>query len=323
MNLSKIRLLDEAALTGFRPDILEKVIHLLDLLTQINNDEFLKDRLVLKGGTALNLFVFNVPRLSVDIDLNYIGAIDLETMQKERPHLEELLTAICQRAGYTMNRIAPAHAGGKWRLGYQSALGGQANLELDLNYMFRVNFHEIIRTDSKALGTFQALQIPVLDTKELAAGKLSALLTRSASRDVFDASILLRTIDPRDEELRLVFVLYGAMNPQANWCEASPSNIKADLKDLKEKLVPVLKVADAIYPQGQNVYAQDLVGQCRTLIEPLFPLRQNEYEFVSLLRDQGKIRPELLTTDQRIIEKVYVHPGLLRRAELAKKKSSQ
>jgi hypothetical protein len=144
LKLSKTSLLDEAAATGFRPDTLEKVIRLLDLLTQINQDNFLTDRLVLKGGTALNLFVFDMPRLSVDIDVNYIGSLDLATMQKERPRVEELLTAICQRAGYTLNRIAPAHAGGKWRLGYQSAMGGQANLELDLNYMFRVNFQHRI-----------------------------------------------------------------------------------------------------------------------------------------------------------------------------------
>jgi len=67
--LSKTSLFDEAAATGFRPDTLEK------------------------GGTALNLFIFDVPRLSVDIDVNYIGAPDLDTMQKERPHVEELLTA--------------------------------------------------------------------------------------------------------------------------------------------------------------------------------------------------------------------------------------
>ena len=45
----------------------------------------------------------------------------------------------------------------------------------------------MIKTDSKKLGSYQALQIPILDTKELTAGKLSALLTRTASRDLFDA----------------------------------------------------------------------------------------------------------------------------------------
>ncbi|MFN2188831.1 MAG: nucleotidyl transferase AbiEii/AbiGii toxin family protein, partial [Candidatus Promineifilaceae bacterium] len=33
-------------------------------------------RVALKGGTTLNLFVFDVPQLSVDIDVNYVGAAD-------------------------------------------------------------------------------------------------------------------------------------------------------------------------------------------------------------------------------------------------------
>jgi hypothetical protein len=57
---------DEA--TGFRLDVLKKVAHLLGLLDAIQSHPFLKGKLVLKGGTALNLFIFDVPRLSVDID---------------------------------------------------------------------------------------------------------------------------------------------------------------------------------------------------------------------------------------------------------------
>ena len=70
---------------------------LLRLLEGFQAHPFLKGRLALKGGTALNLFEFNVPRLSVDIDLNYIGAIDLEKMQAERPKIEQALKAVCQR----------------------------------------------------------------------------------------------------------------------------------------------------------------------------------------------------------------------------------
>lgn len=322
MNLSKTSLLDEAATTGFRPDTLEKVIRLLDLLTQINQDDFLKDRLVLKGGTALNLFIFDIPRLSVDIDVNYIGAADLETMQKERPRVEEILTAISERAGYVMNRVAREHAGGKWRLGYQSAMGGQANLEVDLNYMFRVGFHPVVKTDSKKLGSHQALQIRILDTKELTAGKLSALLTRTASRDLFDASNLLNHQDPKDEKLRLMYVLYGAMNPRANWCEISIENITADLKDLREKLIPVLKLAGAPEAKQYKKYAEDLVAECKKLMAPLFPLRDNEREFITALREKGELLPDLLSKDNEFIEKAKQHPGLLRRAAMSKKKDA-
>ena len=99
MKVSRERLLSESQVTGFRPEVLEKVIQLLNLLEGFNRHPFLKDRLTLKGGTALNLFVFDLPRLSVDIDLNYIGAVDRETMMVERPKIEQAVHAVCSREG--------------------------------------------------------------------------------------------------------------------------------------------------------------------------------------------------------------------------------
>ena len=74
MNLSLQDLQREAAATGFPAETLEKSIRIVSLLNALRSHPFLKTRIALKGGTALNLFIFDVPRLSVDIDLNYIGA---------------------------------------------------------------------------------------------------------------------------------------------------------------------------------------------------------------------------------------------------------
>ena len=67
---------EAAAALGFRADSLEKVFRLLSLLETLRSNAFLRPRVALKGGTALNLFLFEVPRLSVDIDLNYVGSGD-------------------------------------------------------------------------------------------------------------------------------------------------------------------------------------------------------------------------------------------------------
>jgi hypothetical protein len=83
VKLSRERLLQESEATGFRPEVLEKVIHLLTLLTGFNQHPLLRERVALKGGTALNLFILDLPRLSVDIDLNYVGAVDVATMQAD------------------------------------------------------------------------------------------------------------------------------------------------------------------------------------------------------------------------------------------------
>src|SRR3989338_10480223 len=97
MNISKETLIIESNRTGFRTEILEKVIRLIDLLNALANDEFLCSRIALKGGTALNLFHFDLPRLSVDIDLNYIGSVDREGMEEERPKIEQAVQAVCSR----------------------------------------------------------------------------------------------------------------------------------------------------------------------------------------------------------------------------------
>ena len=78
--------------TGFVRYNLEKVYRLIDVLNFINNDPFLSGRLALKGGTAINLVFFDLPRLSVDIDLDYMIDCDRETMLVERKQIEETLT---------------------------------------------------------------------------------------------------------------------------------------------------------------------------------------------------------------------------------------
>jgi hypothetical protein len=66
MNLTPQSLAGAVAATGFGAEPLEKVIRLMALLDALHSHPFLKTRIALKGGTALNLFHFDVPRLSVE-----------------------------------------------------------------------------------------------------------------------------------------------------------------------------------------------------------------------------------------------------------------
>jgi predicted nucleotidyltransferase component of viral defense system len=69
--LSREQLQRAAADSGFQIDLYEKAHALVRLLEAVRTHPFLGSRMALKGGTALNLFVLGLPRLSVDIDLNY------------------------------------------------------------------------------------------------------------------------------------------------------------------------------------------------------------------------------------------------------------
>jgi len=303
----------EAAATGFAAETLEKVIRLLSLLNALRSHPFLKGRLALKGGTALNLFVFDVPRLSVDIDLNYIGARHRDTMLAERPRLEEAIQAVCGREGLTVKRVPAEHAGGKWRLSFASALLPSGNLELDINYLLRIPLWPVLPQDSRRVGVFQATQVPVLDIHELAAGKLAALLARDASRDVFDAAEMLRRGGLDTVKLRLAFVVYGAAN-RRDWRTVSADDVRLDSKDFQRELLPILRAETRERRGDPAAWAKELVDECRAGLSLVLPLRKEEREFLTLINDRGEIRPELLASDETTKATIREHPALLWKA---------
>jgi predicted nucleotidyltransferase component of viral defense system len=294
---------------GYRPEIFEKVLYLMRLLELLNGHPYLKNRLVLKGGTALNLFEFDLPRLSVDIDLVYIGSADLETMKAERPKIEQAITDVCNRAEITVERRATEHAGGKWQLRYPSALGGGGNLQLDINFMLRVPLWPVVLKDSRKVGEFQVKQIPVLDINELAATKFVALLARHVARDLFDAHQLLTKVALDDTRLRLAFVVYGAMNIE-DWRRVSVDHVAFDTAELKQNLIPVLRQEIVAEIEEGGEWAERLVTGTKAGLQRLLPLREAELEFLGILLEKAEIKPDLITKDGQQIEKINQQPML-------------
>ena len=259
---SKEALLKQAREQGYKPEILEKVYKLLGILQQILSIPYLNERLVLKGGTALNLFHFDhIPRLSVDIDLNYIGHLDREVMLKERVILTEAIHQILQQNRFERSRSPGNHAGGKMIWSYDSVLGQKGTLEIDLNFMHRQLLWPLVLSESKVI-EYSNFKLPVLDIHELTAGKLTALFDRKVSRDLFDAHQLMRRINFDIEKLRLSWVVYLAMS-NIDLEFLLPESIQYDLTDLKNRLLPVLQ---------QNEFPRSLSGfvmnKCDVKISP-------------------------------------------------------
>ncbi len=303
----------ESESTGFRPEVLEKAIHLLSLLDTLNSHPQLKGKLALKGGTALNLFLLEVPRLSVDIDLNYIGSPDRESLEEDRPLVERAIGAICGREGYAVTRSPSEHAGGKFRLRYESAATPTGILQLDLNYMFRVPLWPVAPRDSFPVGSYSGSGIPMLDVHEIAAGKFAALLSRQAARDLYDSHRLLQCGLLDADKLRLAFVVYGAIN-RKDWRTVKINDVDFELRDLENQLVPVLRSKSLSDVEDRETWAQSLVDECRSGLGVVLPLRRNETEFLDLLLDRGEVRPDLLTSDREMQDRISTHPGVMWKA---------
>ncbi len=206
------------------------------------------------------------------------------------------------------------HAGGKWRLSFTNTAGSSDKLEVDLNFMLRAPLWPVTTMDSKTVGPAIARQIAVVDRHELAAGKLAALCSRNASRDLFDARELLRRTDLERSKLRLAFVVYGGLN-RKDWRTIRVKDIVGEAAELRRQLVPMLRAS--VRPKDREIpeWTETLVRETRELMSAVLPLAKNEQDFLEQLNGRGEIVPSLLTDDPSMRAIIQGHPGLLWKAQ--------
>jgi len=208
-----------------------------------------------------------------------------------------------------VKRAPTEHAGGKWRLSYTTALGRPGSLEVDVNFMLRTPLWPAAPRDSRPIGGQTAARVLVLDEHELAAGKLAALVARSASRDLFDARELLRRTGLDRAKLRLGFVVYGGAHRE-DWRSVTVERATTTAHDVDSQLVPMLR--NDVRPKKGEVEAwtEALVRETRELMSAVLPLVDHEREFLERLNEAGDIVPELLTDDPVMQAIIHDHPGL-------------
>ena len=201
------------------------------------------------------------------------------------------------------------HAGGKMVWFYNSLLGQRGSLEIDLNFMYRQPLYPIVNR-APNIENYTHWQAPVLDIHELAAGKLSALFDRSASRDLFDAHYLMTKTNLDMKKLREAFVVYLAMT-KINLSSLVPEFIEYNLTDLKNRLRPVMyqqSLAKTL-PQLKQ-WATTMVTELQQALSKILPLSENEIMFIQEVRTVGKISPELITPDTVLAKKIATHPSI-------------
>jgi predicted nucleotidyltransferase component of viral defense system len=300
--------------TGFQPGTLEKVMRLLDVLQEIAGDEHLADRLVLKGGTALNVFHLGLARLSVDIDLNYVGALDRASMEAERPAVDAALNRLLTAMGYAIRRQPGEHAGGKWIGRFTSVLGGGATLEVDVNYMARQPLFGVDRLDSVALAGVQAKGIALLNLHEVVASKLVALIDRTVARDLFDARRILDIPGLDWTRIKAAMLAYGASG-RRDWRLASIDDIGGDPKELRQKLAICLPQNAFDAAGGVEAWIEQSVEACRARLAPLFALSPEEAAFLDGVLDRGEIDTSGLAADPDIQTRIAEMPMLQWKAQ--------
>ena len=295
---------------GFDERVVEKVLHLVHLLNTLNSHPSLRGKWVLKGGTALNLFVLPHPRLSVDIDLNYIGALERENMLADRPKIEQAAQAVFSREGFAVRRVPNEHAGGKWRLSYPSFTGQPANLDVDFNFMYRQPLWEIHHVDfspARGLpGQAYSYSRPARTRGRQTPRRYSS---RRQARDLFDCHRILNTDALQRERLRIAFVAYGGMN-RKDWRTVSVDDVDFDSAELARQLGPTLRTRQPREQEALAEYCARLAEECRRALSIVLPFTDDECAFLDLLLERGEIDASILTSDVSLQQRIQAQPLL-------------
>ena len=145
----------------------------------------------LKGGTAINLFIRSMPRLSVDIDLTYISINDRETALSDISEGLGRIKADLEKSIPGISATAVSREGEDAKINCQLR-GAQIKIEVNTTTRGTINNPELLRVDKKveeSFGRFAAIN--VVSMAELYGGKICAALDRQHPRDLFDVRLLL------------------------------------------------------------------------------------------------------------------------------------
>ena len=227
-------------------DTFEKVCRLSDALAFIEQDSALCDSLALKGGTAINLTIFDLPRLSVDIDLDFAEDLAREEMLAKRALITEHIGKYMVAGGYTLSEKSKHyHALDSFVYEYQNAGGGRDNLKIEINYMLRCHVLDVRRRPVKLPWLSHNLSVLSVAPIEIFASKIVALMDRSAPRDLYDLHNMLKfgLFDESEQELlRKCVVFYSAIGTEETPTEFSFDKIAAIRQGrIKTDLLPVLR----------------------------------------------------------------------------------
>ncbi len=183
----------------------------------------------LKGGTAINLFVRNMPRLSVDIDLSYLPVEDRDTSLKNIDGaLNNISTRILKAIpGSSINKSNLMGTGYFIRLVISL---GDVTVKVEVTPVLRGSVHlpQEKELSANAEKEFGYVRMQLLSFEDLYAGKLCATLDRQHPRDLFDIHYLLKN-EGITESIKNTFLVYliSHNRPIAELLDPRPQDISA------------------------------------------------------------------------------------------------
>lgn len=264
----------------FSDNYINQVRLLLQCMPAIRNQDYF----VLKGGTAINLFIHDLPRLSVDIDLAY------KHLDNRDDSLKNIQLGLRQ-ISFSIKNSNPNFVI-KEKISQEGYLlkllvhDGKTIIKIEPNFIVRGTLLpvQLGTTCQRIKNEFDSFidEIPMMATDELYAGKICAALSRQHPRDLFDIKILFETGGITDT-IRQAFLVYLVSNSRPIHEILAPNLI--DIKAVFEKEFSRMT--------NENITLEQLLSAREQLIQEINKsLTKQEKDFLLSVK-QGTPRYEL------------------------------
>jgi len=302
---TKAELAQKANEMNFVRDTLEKVLRLAEILKYLNSNPLTKNTLVLKGGTAINLTVFNLPRLSVDIDLDFAQNLPRDAMLITREKIREDIKIYMSTQGYAISpRSKSYHSLDSFVFAYTNLGGMNDNIKIEINYSLRAHVFEPSLRKISIPGIADHALISTLPPIELFAAKINALIGRAAARDLYDVHNMIKFGLFDESELPLLrkcVVFYTAISQDKIQGEYDLKRFNAITgRKIKTDLLPVIQ-------KGEFFDLENSKSEVAEFLNELLVIDKDEILFLSEFKEK-RYKPELVFTDQNILDRIKDHP---------------
>lgn len=296
--------------TGFQKDNLEKVWRLTVLLKKIFETASVKEVFLLRGGTALNFMYFDISRLSVDIDLDFVGAVGKDDMQAQREPLTVEFRRIVEGLKYNSIEPVAAYASSQFILKYRNCWSGHSETKIDLNWMMRLPVRGKTKAYFKSMfpEVISAFEINTLSAKELFASKIITFLARNEPRDLYDVYEIALKMDNCDMNLLRKLLIWTGCTEEEDFRRLSKfGGITIDEEEFKQIVHPLLRRKDR--PEFYK-----LKNTVEVFVNKVLGFTHGEQDFISNFYKK-QIDPERLFEKYPFPSNILQHPNLLWRLQ--------
>ncbi|WP_443655164.1 nucleotidyl transferase AbiEii/AbiGii toxin family protein [Eshraghiella crossota] len=293
---------------GFIRDTFEKVLRLKEILEYFNTQEYLVKHLILKGGTAINLTVFDLPRLSIDIDMDYVPNDSRDDMLIARDNIAGIINRYMEKEGYSLSQTSRfSHSLDAFHFNYINSGGNKDMIKIELNYSLRAHILEPVYRDILNDVFKSNIKIRTVAPLEIFSAKGNALISRAAARDLYDWGNLIDQNMFADEKdlFRKCFVFYTTItadNVHGDYDFDLSAIDTLDFTKIRRDLFPVMRKKD-------NFKLEERKIQAKQYIKDLLRLTETENEYIERFAAK-EYHPELLFDDD-IVTRICGHPMAL------------